>query len=451
MSPFKFPDEKTFPQQRGPMKIITTHKGSDFDALACLVAATVLYPDAKPVLPGTINANLKNFLAIHKDLFDLWTPKEVDLDTVDTLICVDTHAWSRLDQRLSVLSEKPDLDIIVWDHHEDGDIEARETHFAKTGAAVTLLVQQIEKERKLITPIQATLFLIGLYEDTGHLSYPSTCPEDAYAAGFLLDRKADLNILGTFLQPAYGKKQKEVLFDMLQRADRSEVNGFSVSVSQVEIYNRVENLAMVMQMYRELMNVDVAIGIFQDVKKDKCMVIGRSGVDEINIGVLMRSLGGGGHPGAGSALVKGANPAALLETVMELLKGNQYSSVMLSDIMSYPVVTVKEDTPVGDVAMMLREMGCSGMPVVDHDDTLVGVVSRRDFRKVKKSNQMQSPIKAIMSRKLITIAYDKSAVEAARLMIRHDIGRIPVMKEDKIIGIITRSDAMMYFYDLLPD
>jgi CBS domain-containing protein len=283
------------------------------------------------------------------------------------------------------------------------------------------------------------------------LSYPSTCPEDAYAAGFLLDRKADLNILGTFLQPAYGKKQKEVLFDMLQRADRSEVNGFSVSVSQVEIYNRVENLAMVMQMYRELMNVDVAIGIFQDVKKNKCMVIGRSGVDEINIGVLMRSLGGGGHPGAGSALVKGANPAVLLETVMELLKGNQYSSVMLSDIMSYPVVTVKEDTPVGDVAMMLREMGCSGMPVVDSNDTLVGVVSRRDFRKVKKSNQMQSPIKAIMSRKLITIAYDKSAVEAARLMIRHDIGRIPVMKEDKIIGIITRSDAMMYFYDLLPD
>ena len=433
------------------MKIITTHKGSDFDALACLVAATIIYPDAKPVLPGNVNGNLKNFLAIHKDLFDLWSPGEVDLDTVDTLICVDTHSWSRLDQRLSVLSEKKDLDLIVWDHHEDGDIEARESHLSRTGAAVTLLVQQIEKERKLITPIQATLFLIGLYEDTGHLSYPSTCPEDAYAAGFLLDRKADLNILGTFLQPAYGKKQKEILFDMVQSAERSEIKGFSLSVSRAQIHGRVENLAMVMQMYRELMNVDVALGIFQDVEKDKCMVIGRSGVDEINIGVLMRSLGGGGHPGAGSALVKGANPDALLDTIMELLKGNQYSSIMLSDIMSYPVVTVKDTTPVGDVAMMLREMGCSGMPVVDDDEKLVGVVSRRDFRKVKKSNQMQSPIKAIMSRKLVTIDYDKSAFEAARLMIKHDIGRVPVMEDGKIIGIITRSDAMMYFYDLLPD
>ena len=56
------------------MKIITTHKSSDFDALASLVAATIIYPGAKPVLPGTVNANLKNFLAIHKDLLNLWTP-----------------------------------------------------------------------------------------------------------------------------------------------------------------------------------------------------------------------------------------------------------------------------------------------------------------------------------------------------------------------------------------
>ena len=64
---------------------------------------------------------------------------------------------------------------------------------------------------------------------------------------------------------------------------------------------------------------------------------------------------------------------------------------------------------------------------------------------------MQSPIKAFMSRKLVTISHEKSAIEAARLMIKHDIGRIPVMQDGKIIGIITRSDAMLYFYDLLPD
>ncbi len=199
------------------------------------------------------------------------------------------------------------------------------------------------------------------------------------------------------------------------------------------------------------MNRDVAFGIFRDTEQDKCMVIGRSGVDEVNIGFLMRSLGGGGHPGAGSALLKGTRPQVIREMIMELIQGNQYSSVMLSDIMSYPVVTVNQDTLVEEVTLMLRDMGCTGMPVVDRDEKLVGVISRRDFKKVRKSKQMQSPIKSIMSRNLVTIPHNKSAMEAARLMIKHDIGRIPVIKDDKIIGIITRSDAMLYFYDLLPD
>ncbi|MBU0972948.1 MAG: CBS domain-containing protein [Proteobacteria bacterium] len=433
------------------MKIITTHKGSDFDALASLAAAMILYPDAKPVLPGSVNANLKTFLSIHKDLFDFYSPEEIEYTEVDTLIVVDTHTWERLDQRMDGLKEKQDLKIIVWDHHVQGDMDIQEKTIKETGATITLLIQEIEKQRKLITPIQATLFLMGLYEDTGNLSFPSTLPEDAYAAGFLLDRKADLNILATFLKPAYSKRQKDILFDMVQKAERTELGGFSFSMSQLDITGRVQNLAMVVQMYREIVNVDVAFGIFRDIEQDKCMVIGRSSVDEINIGVIMRSMGGGGHPGAGSALLKGVNPATIQEMIIELVGGNQYSSVMLSDIMSYPVVTVKEDALVEEVAMVLRDLGCTGMPVVDKDENLVGVISRRDFKKIRKSKQMQSPIKAFMSRKLVTISHEKSAIEAARLMIKHDIGRIPVMQEGKLIGIITRSDAMLYFYDLLPD
>ena len=165
----------------------------------------------------------------------------------------------------------------------------------------------------------------------------------------------------------------------------------------------------------------------------------------------MRSIGGGGHPGAGSALLKAVNPDVIESMLLELISGNQQSSVMLSDIMSYPVITVTDDTLVEEVAMILRDMGCTGMPVVDKEDHIVGVISRRDFKKIRKTKHMQSPIKAFMNRNVVTIYHDRSAIEAARLMIKYDIGRIPVMEDDKIVGIITRSDAMMYFYDLLPD
>ncbi len=432
------------------MIIITTHKGSDFDALASLVAASLVYPEAKAVLPTSINTNLKSFLAIHKDLFNLFSPRDIILEDVKTLVVVDTHSWNRLEE-MEPLKDRSDLEIIVWDHHAKGDIVTPKKNIKETGACVTLLVNEIEKQKKLITPIQATLFLMGLYEDTGNLTFPSTLPEDAYAAGFLLDRKADLQILSTFLRQAYGKKQKDILFQMIQQAQRKEIIGFSISIAKMEIDGRINNLAIVLEMYREIINVDAAFGIFKDVEQNKCMVIGRSNIDEVNVGLLMRSIGGGGHPGAGSALLKAVNPDTIEEMLLELISGNQHSSVMLSDIMSYPVVTINEDAKIEEAAMMLRKLGCTGMPVVDKDGFVLGVISRRDFKKLRKSKHMQSPVKAFMSRNVVTISHDKSIMEAARLMIKHDIGRIPVIKKDKIVGIITRSDAMTYFYDLLPD
>ncbi|MFW6082338.1 MAG: CBS domain-containing protein, partial [Desulfosalsimonas sp.] len=165
---------------------------------------------------------------------------------------------------------------------------------------------------------------------------------------------------------------------------------------------------------------------------------------------VMRSMGGGGHPGAGSAMIKSANPQSLEEWILELLKGNQESSVQVRDIMSSPVVHVTSETSMSRVGRILKDRGCTGLPVIDNG-ILKGVISRRDFKKIKKSSQLKSPVKAFMSTKNITISPERSPMHAARLMVKYDIGRLPVMENNRIVGIISRSDAMRYFYDTLPD
>ena len=136
--------------------------------------------------------------------------------------------------------------------------------------------------------------------------------------------------------------------------------------------------------------------------------------------------------------------------IVDLIRGNQQSSVQISDLMSFPVFSVPSDTSMAAVAKILRDRGCTGLPVVD-DERLEGIISRRDFKKIRKESQLDSPVKAFMSTKVVTIEPGKSPIQAARVMVRHDIGRLPVVADGKIIGIITRSDAMLYFYDLLPD
>ena len=111
-------------------------------------------------------------------------------------------------------------------------------------STVTYLICLIKQEKKILTPIQATLFLAGLYEDTGNLTFPASTAEDAYAAAYLLERKADLSIISSFLRPAYGEKQKNVLFEMLESAKRDKVNGYSVSFNKLDLKDYVDNLAV---------------------------------------------------------------------------------------------------------------------------------------------------------------------------------------------------------------
>jgi CBS domain-containing protein len=132
-----------------------------------------------------------------------------------------------------------------------------------------------------------------------------------------------------------------------------------------------------------------------------------------------------------------------------LIQGNQQSSVQISDLMSFPVSTVASQTTMEEVALMLRHKGITGIPVVD-DGRIVGIISRRDFRRVRKESQLKSPVKAFMSKAVLTIAPGNSPMRAAAIMVKHDVGRLPVVENGRVIGILTRSDVMRFFYDLLP-
>ncbi|PIE58786.1 MAG: hypothetical protein CSA33_01150 [Desulfobulbus propionicus] len=432
------------------MQIVTTHKNTDFDALASILAATLIYPECVAVCPTSVNPNVKRFLALHKTAFNVVLPHEINKDEVESLIVVDTNAWHRLD-RMDSLRERRGLDIQVWDHHMvAGDINASWRCVDRVGATITLFVEAFIAREIGLTPLQATVFLIGLYEDTGQLTFSSTTPRDAHAAAFLLEQGADLTIAVEFLNMAYGETQKKILFRLIRDAELLDIRGHSVGIGVVRV-ERYAELAMVVQLYSKIVNADAVFVVF--VNNDGGLfVIGRSAIPEINVSRLLERFGGGGHPGAGSAVIKKQDmaPGKIRHEIIQALHNDQGGEALVADMMSFPVTTVSSDTPMHMVRSIMEQEKIRGI-IVSNGAGILGIVVLWDLKKLKTERQWQSPVKAFMSREVVHISPDALASEAAELMVSKNIGHLPVLQDDQVIGIVTRTDIINYLYGMLPE
>ncbi len=433
------------------MKIITTHKNTDFDALASVIAATILYPGATGVVPKMVNKNVERFLSTHKTAFNIVLPNEINPDEVDTLIVVDTNCWKRLD-RMEKLQKKDGLTIHLWDHHlQQGDIAPNWQCVEGTGAAVTLLIRELRRRKIRLTPLDSTIMLIGLYEDTGHLTYPGTTPDDAAAAAYLLKNGADLNVAAFFLNPPYEEIQKDILFDLIENTEKFTHRKTTIGINIVRLDKKISMLATIVNIYRKLINADAVFVIF--INSDvSCTVIARSNSSRINAGAIMNRFGGGGHPNAASASIRTEqfSPEQIKQTIMDIIRESKVSSATVADLMSYPVTMVAPETSMKEVREIMEERGIRGV-LVGSEEQLEGIIVLWDFKKIRQERQWHSPVKAFMVREVTSIPPDIDPAEAAQLMIRKNIGHLPVEYQGKIIGILTRTDILTFFYDMLPD
>lgn len=432
------------------MIVVTTHKNTDFDALAAVIAGTLLYPGAVGVIPKMVNKNVDQFLSTHKTAFNIVLPNEIDPEKVEKLVIVDTSQWRRLD-RMDPLRKLEDLPIHVWDHHMNGgDINASWQCIERVGATVTLMVRELRRRNIVLSPLDSTVLLIGLYEDTGQLSYPGTCSEDAKAASFLLENGADLNVASFFLNPPYEEAQRDILFQLLESTEKYSHRKTTFAVNLLELKKKVPMLSAIVNMYRKLINTAAVFVIFIN-NESTCTVIARSDSNRIDVNEILAHFGGGGHPGAASATIKTLHfqPDDIKDKILSIVKENKISSAVVADLMSYPVTMVNPDVPMRQVREMMEAENIRGI-LVGSEENLEGIIVLWDFKKIKQDRQWQAPVKAFMIRDVETIAPDLDPAQAARMMVQKNIGHLPVKHDGKIIGIITRTDILTYFYDMLP-
>jgi tRNA nucleotidyltransferase (CCA-adding enzyme) len=434
--------DKEMKKQPPQIEVITTHMNADFDALASMLAAKKLYPEAIMVFPGAQEKNLRNFfLHTSSYLFDLKRIKDVDLNKVKRLILVDTRQKKRIG-KFKKLLDRNDLEIHIYDHHppSDDDIKGDFEFIQELGAGTSILTKLIREKGIKITPDEATLMSLGIYEDTGSFTYASTKAEDHDAAAWLLEQGASLNTISDMLTRELTAEQVWLLNDLMASATKNNINGVEVVIAKARSDRYIGDFAVLVQKFMEMENLNVIFGLAQ--MENRVYLVARSRIPEINVAEIAFEFGGGGHPQAASATIIDKTLIQTEEELNTFLLRKINLERLAKDIMTSPAIYISPEATIREASDILTSYTINALMVIDENRTLKGYISRQVVDRATFLGLEMRPVKEYMNVEFFHVGPDATLNEIQDLIINNKVRILPVLKDSQLLGVITRTDIL---------
>jgi len=432
-------------QKKPSLTIISSHMNADFDAVASMLAAQKLYPDALAVFPGSQEKNLRLFfIQSMVYLFNIIELGKIDFSAVTRLVLVDTRRRNRIGELCRVL-ENPGLEIHIYDHHpkKDDDIQANQEYHMLTGATVTILARILRQKKIPISPEEATIMCLGIYEDTGSFSFPSTTEHDFNAAAYLLTKGANLNAISSMITREFNPEQIGLLNDMIQASRHYTISGVDIVLTSVTTDNFFPDFSFLVQKMAKMENIEAifALGLMEN----KVYVVARSRTDDVDVGDILDQIGGGGHPSAAAATVKGKTIAQTEQLLFEALYAKIDPRRLARHLMSSPAIKAAEATTCKAAKALLTRYNVNALLVVDPaDDTdgFSGYITRQVIEKALFHDLDNIPIREYMTTEISHVQPDADLVEIQDKIIDNKQRILPVVQDKKVVGVITRTDLL---------
>jgi tRNA nucleotidyltransferase (CCA-adding enzyme) len=428
------------------MRVILTHEQADFDAVASLLGAYLLDDSAVPVLPRKRNRNINAFLTLYGATLPFIESNELGEEAISHITLVDTQSL------VSLKGVDQNTEIHVIDHHPRREnIPAHwKINSVETGATTTVLVEELETLNGNISPIYATLLLLGIYEDTGSLTYSRTKASDIRAAAYLVDNGADLQVAVNFLNQPLTKNQYALYDRLRENSENLQIHGYNIIIACGDAHEMEDELSTIAHKLRDLLDPDA---LFLLVKiRGGIQLIARSTNDNINVAEIVGHFSGGGHERAAASMIPNQSMHFILQELKEVLKNTVKPAMTVAQIMSRKPQLLSPDTTIRAAEEKMRRFGYEGFPVVETVQTsegkrmvVKGLITRRSVdRTLSHRYEPYQTIGQAMESGNYTIRSDDSIETLQRLMIDSGWGQIPVVDAEsaEIIGIVTRTDLI---------
>ncbi len=426
------------------MDLIATHANADFDCLGSMIAAKRLYPDAVLVFPGGQERGLRDFL-LQSSLYayNVKRVRDVDFALVRRLILVDVSHASRIGQ-LAELLEREDLELHIYDHHPEagGTLRGDQVVIEEVGATTTILTHIFMQRGLVPTPEEATMMMLGIYEDTGHLLYSSTTVKDYQAAAFLLAHGANLNTVSDFLIRELTPEQVELLNLLLKSCQKLIVNGVEIAIASASISFYVGDISTLVHKLKDIENLDVLIAAVR--MEDRIFLVGRSRLPELDVGELFREFGGGGHAFAASGTVRDLPLVQLLEQLEAALYRHVQPKNTARTLMSSPAKSLPVDADIESARELMTRFNFNAIPILDHAGHVAGILTRQVAEKAAHHRLSKMTVGDLMNSDFEIAPPEAQVHELQQGIIAHNQRCVPIVEAGRLVGVVTRTDLLRH-------
>ncbi|HBA53321.1 MAG TPA: polya polymerase, partial [Syntrophorhabdus aromaticivorans] len=295
-----------------------------------------------------------------------------------------------------------------------------------------------------ISAEEATIMMLGIYEETGSFQYPSTTPEDFDAASFLLSRGANVNLVSDMLVKELTPEQVFLLNDLISNATVYNINGIDIVVTEGSTERYVGDLAVVVHKFRDMENINAIFALFR--MEDRVYVIARSRIPEVDVGHILSLMGGGGHKEAASSTMKDMTLIEAREKLLHRLKYNVKPLWKAKDIMFFPVKSVDAHCAIHEAKNIMVKYNINALPVM-RQERVAGIITRQIVEKAAFHKLENIPVQEYMTTDASTVNPDDSMERVKEIIIGGNQRFLPVARDGKLIGAITRTDLLRVLED----
>lgn len=425
------------------MHIILTHEQADFDALGALLGAYLLDDTALPVLPRRMNRNVRAFVNLYRSELPFVEASELPRQSIHSVTLVDTQGLVTL----KGITRKTSVRVI--DHHQARPNLPTDWQFRSEplGACTSLFVEGLLERNGRLSLIQATLLLLGIYEDTGSLTYANTTARDVHAAAYLLDMGASLRLAGQYLNPPLSPDQRQLYERLLDAAQTHTIHQQAVVIACADAGEMGEEISSIAHKLRDLLDPDALFILVSTLEGIR--LVARSTTDRVNVARAAAHFGGGGHERAAAALIRPGEKEGITTCqeasaeLLHVLPDYVLPPVTVGQIMSRHPLILNPQMPASQALQLMQRYGYEGYPVADEQGRVVGLLKRRSVDRAL-THKLDLTVGSLMEAGEIWVSPEDSLDHLQNQMTSHDWGQVPVVDPHtrQIIGIVTRTDLL---------